>query len=32
MKITKGMGIAEIVGKYPDTTDVFIRYGMRCFG
>ena len=30
--ITKDMGIIEIVTKYPDTVDVFVKYGMGCIG
>jgi len=32
MKITKEMGIADIVGQYPETVEVFRRFGMGCFG
>lgn len=32
MSITKDMTIAEVVEKYPNTVDVFIRYGMGCLG
>ncbi|MCX7885415.1 MAG: DUF1858 domain-containing protein [Caloramator sp.] len=30
--ITKDMGIAEIVSKYPETLEVFASYGMGCVG
>lgn len=30
--ITKTMTITEVVDKYPDTAEVFNRYGMHCFG
>jgi hybrid cluster-associated redox disulfide protein len=30
--ITKEMNIIEIVNKYPETVEVFQRYGMGCFG
>lgn len=32
MIITKEMGIGEVVGKYPQTIEVFRNYGMGCFG
>ena len=32
MKITKDMGIMSAVNTYPETVDVFSRYGMHCFG
>ncbi len=32
MPITGDMSITEIVEKYPKTADVFLRYGMHCFG
>jgi len=32
MKITKEMNITEIVQKNPDTVQVFMRFGMHCFG
>jgi len=31
-KITKHMLLADVVQRYPSTIDVFIRYGLRCFG
>lgn len=31
-KISKGMTIHEIVQKYPKTQEVFIKFGMTCFG
>ncbi|KRQ87498.1 hypothetical protein ABG79_00837 [Caloramator mitchellensis] len=30
--ITKDMGIIEIVQKYPQTAQVFAKYGMGCLG
>lgn len=30
--ITKDMSITEIVNMYPQTVEVFQRYGMHCFG
>ncbi|MDI6715767.1 MAG: DUF1858 domain-containing protein [Actinomycetota bacterium] len=30
--ITKDMSIAECVEQYPETVDVFQRYGLACFG
>lgn len=32
MKITKEMGIMEIVQKYPQTIEVFQKHGMGCLG
>jgi hybrid cluster-associated redox disulfide protein len=32
MTITKEMGIMEVVQKYPDTVDVFMKSGMGCLG
>ena len=32
MKITKEMGIMSAVDSYPETIDVFQRFGMHCFG
>ena len=31
-KITKDMGIIEIVQKYPQTLEVFQKYGLGCIG
>ena len=31
-KITKDMGIMDIVTKYPETLEVFAGYGMGCIG
>lgn len=31
-KITKDMGIMDIVTKWPETQEVFKKYGMGCFG
>lgn len=30
--ITKDMSITEVVDKYPRSAEVFMRYGMHCFG
>lgn len=32
MKITKEMTIAEVVETYPQTVEVFMRYGLGCLG
>ncbi|MBZ4653339.1 MAG: hypothetical protein JG781_678 [Peptococcaceae bacterium] len=32
MKITKEMSITEIVQKYPQTVEVFMKHGMGCLG
>ena len=32
MKITKDMGIMEVVQKYPETVEIFRRFGMGCIG
>jgi hybrid cluster-associated redox disulfide protein len=32
MKITKEMDIMSAVDSYPETIDVFQRFGMHCFG
>lgn len=32
MTITKEMPIGEVVGKYPQTAEVFLRHGLMCFG
>ena len=31
-KITKEMGLLEIVQNYPETLEVFQRYGLGCIG
>lgn len=31
-KITAKMNIAEIIGKYPETAQVFFRKGIHCIG
>jgi hybrid cluster-associated redox disulfide protein len=31
-KITKDMSIGEVVEKYPDTAEVFMKHGMHCLG
>lgn len=30
--ITKDMSITDIVEKYPEAVDVFLKHGMHCFG
>jgi hybrid cluster-associated redox disulfide protein len=30
--ITKEMSITDVVEQYPATTEVFMNYGMHCFG
>ncbi len=30
--ITKDMSIGEVVQKYPQTIEVFLRHGLMCFG
>mgnify|MGYP005868674121 CR=1 FL=1 len=30
--ITKEMAIGEVVEKYPQTVEVFLRHGLMCFG
>lgn len=30
--IKKGMSIGEVVEKYPQTVEVFLRHGLMCFG
>lgn len=32
MKISKEMNITEVVQKYPQTVDVFMKHGMGCLG
>ena len=32
MKITKQMGIQEVVDKYPQTVAVFFKHGLGCLG
>jgi hybrid cluster-associated redox disulfide protein len=32
MTITKQMPIGEVVEKYPQTVEVFLRHGLMCFG
>lgn len=31
-KVTKEMGIIEIVQKYPESLEVFAKYGLGCIG
>jgi hybrid cluster-associated redox disulfide protein len=30
--ITKDMSIGDVVQKYPQTIEVFLRHGLMCFG
>ncbi len=32
MKITKTMGIQEVVEKYPETVPIFFKHGLGCLG
>jgi len=32
MNITKEMHISEVVEKFPQTVEVFLRHGLMCFG
>ena len=32
MKITKDMGIQDVVDKYPQLVPVFFKYGLGCLG
>lgn len=32
MQITKDMSIIEVVQKFPQTVDVFVKHGMGCLG
>ncbi|MDD4601569.1 hypothetical protein SDC9_06226 [bioreactor metagenome] len=32
MQITKDMSIIEIVQKFPQTADIFLKHGMGCLG
>ncbi len=32
MTITREMTISEVVQKYPQTVEVFLRHGLMCFG
>ncbi len=32
LAITKEMTIAECVEQYPETVQVFLRYGLACYG
>lgn len=31
-KINKNMTLSEVVAKYPQTIEIFLEYGMGCFG
>ncbi|RLE44936.1 disulfide oxidoreductase, partial [Candidatus Woesearchaeota archaeon] len=32
MRITKKMSFSALLSKYPETIEVFLRYGMHCVG
>lgn len=32
MKLTKDMGIIDVVQKYPQTAEIFMQFGMGCLG
>ncbi|MEW6408011.1 MAG: DUF1858 domain-containing protein [Patescibacteria group bacterium] len=32
MKITKSQTISEIIKKYPQTIEIFFKYGLHCIG
>jgi hybrid cluster-associated redox disulfide protein len=32
MMITKQMSIGEVVERFPQTVEVFLRHGLMCFG
>lgn len=32
MKITKNMKIEEVLRKYPETAEVFVKHGFHCLG
>lgn len=32
MKIIKNLTIGEITKKYPQTIEIFFKYGLHCFG
>ena len=32
MKITKGMKLGEIVRRYPETIEIFMKRGLHCVG
>lgn len=31
MKITRNSSLEEVITRYPDTVEVFIKHGMPCF-
>jgi len=31
-KITKHMTLGEVIQKYPETAEVFLKYGLHCVG
>lgn len=32
MKITKDMTLGEVIRKYPQTVEVFLKHGLQCVG
>jgi len=32
MKITKDMALGEVIGKHPETIEIFLKYGLHCIG
>ncbi len=32
MKITKTITLAKLTKKYPQTTEILLKYGLHCFG
>lgn len=31
-KITKNMSLKDIISKYPETFEIFMKYGLHCIG
>lgn len=31
MEITRDSGLEEVITRYPETVEIFIRFGMPCF-
>lgn len=31
-KISKDMKLSEIISKYPDTSEIFLKHGLSCIG
>ena len=32
MKITKDSNLGELIGKYPEVAEVFMKHGLHCLG